>query len=110
MAAGATMGGFRPYVILPCWAVRTAFGAVAAVAALSIAGAALAQTQQVPQPPMQLQPPAAPPAAPPQDSVPPATRPGFIDAVGHWIQGSVTDWHSGLQDATGVAKDAANGV
>jgi hypothetical protein len=85
--------------------------------ALLLAGAAVAQApQQVPQrapqapqapPPLQ-----APTTAPqqPQAAMPPGTRPGFIDAFGHWIQGSVTDWSSGIQDATGVAKDAANGV
>jgi hypothetical protein len=85
--------------------------------ALLLAGAAVAQAPQqvpqrapqAPQAPMPLQAPTTAPQQP-QAAMPPGTRPGFIDAFGHWIQGSVTDWSSGIQDATGVAKDAANGV
>ena len=101
--AGATMSALRSNVILPRWAALAASGAVAA---LLLASAAFAQTQQkAPQAPMQLQAPAAPPPQPQEGA-----RPGFIDAFGHWIQSSVTGWNSGVQDATGVAKDAANGV
>jgi hypothetical protein len=83
--------------------------------ALLLAGVAAAQApQQAPQqlPPHAPMPLQAPGVAPPQPqaAVPPGTRPGFIDAFGHWIHGSVTNWNSGIQDATGVAKDAANGV
>jgi len=100
------MSGLRSNAILPRRAVRTAY---AAVAALLLAGAAAAQVQQqAPQSPMPLQPPPAP-SAQPQAGVP-GTRPGFIDAFGHWIQGSVTGWNSGIQDVTGVARDAASGV
>jgi hypothetical protein len=99
-------------MISPRWAARTACGAAAA---WLLAGVAIAQAPQsapqAPQAPMQLQAPAVSSApAQPQDSVPPGTRPGFIDAFGHWIQGSVTDWNSGINGATGVARDAANGV
>jgi hypothetical protein len=85
-----------------------------AAVALLLAGAAAAQVPQqappqVPQAPTQLQGPAVL-SQQPQEGVPPGTRPGFIDAFGHWIQSSVNGWHSGIQDATGVAKDAANGV
>jgi len=81
------------------------------MAALLLAGAAAAQAQQqAPQAPMQLQPPPSAPPAQPQESVPPGTRPGFIDAFGHWIHGSVNGWNSGIQDVTGAARDAANGV
>jgi len=77
--------------------------------ALLLAGAAAAQVpQQPPQAPMPLQAPAASPQQP--QAIAPGARPGFIDAFGHWIQGSVGDWNSGIQDATGVATDAANGV
>ena len=89
------------------------------MAALLIAGAAAAQVpQQVPQQAPQQLPQQAPqalqaptPLRPPQqsqDGVPPGTRPGFIDAFGHWIQGSVSDWNSGVNDVTDAAKDAAN--
>ena len=47
------------------------------------------------------QPPAQPKVAPQPD------RPGFIDAVGHWIGDSVSNWNSGLKGAADVAKDAA---
>jgi hypothetical protein len=46
----------------------------------------------------------------PQPKITPQTdpdRPGFIDAVGHWIGDSVTNWNSGLKGAADVAKDAA---
>jgi hypothetical protein len=57
------------------------------------------------------QPPAVPQDQPaPQPKIAPPVepdRPGFIDAFGHWIGSSVTNWNSGLKDAAGVAKDAA---
>jgi hypothetical protein len=58
------------------------------------------------------QPPAAPQDQPqqPQPKIAPAVepnRPGFIDAVGHWIENSVGNWNSGLRGATDAAKDAA---
>jgi hypothetical protein len=100
------MSVLRSRSIIPRWAAWTA---CSAAAALLLAGTAAAQTAPVPQAPMQLQAPPAP-AQQPQDGVPSGTRPGFIDAVGHWIQGSMSDWNSGLQDVTGAARDAANGV
>jgi hypothetical protein len=73
---------------------------VAAVLVL-IAGATLGQ--QAPLPPQdqaqQQQPKIAPAVEP--------NRPGFIDAFGHWIENSVSNWNSGLKGATDVAKDAA---
>jgi hypothetical protein len=102
------MSGLRSQVILRRLTARTAS---IAVAALLLAGAAAAQApQQIPQPapqaqqaPTPLQAPAAPPQQPQE-----GTRPGLIDAFGHWIQGSVSDWNSGVHDATDVAKDAAD--
>ena len=77
-----------------------------------LTGAAVAQAPQaaqVPQAPVQLQAPAdAPAPAQPPAAPAPGTRPGFIDAFGHWIQNSVTGWNSGINDATGIARDAAN--
>jgi hypothetical protein len=83
-----------------------------------LAGAAAAQAPQAqiqpqapmqPQAPTQLQGPAAPPAQPQEN---PGTRPGFIDAFGHWIQNSVTSWNDGvnggIKGAGDVARDAAN--
>jgi hypothetical protein len=96
------MTGSRPSAVVPRWLERIAF---AAAAVLTLAGAALAQVPQAPQAPVQLQPPAAPSSQPHEN---PGMRPGFIDAFGHWIQNSVTNWNSGVQGATGVAKDAAN--
>jgi len=96
------MTGSRPSAVAPRWLERIAF---AAAAVLTLAGAALAQVPQAPQAPVQLQPPAVPSSQPHEN---PGMRPGFIDAFGHWIQNSVTNWNSGVQDATGVAKDAAN--
>src|SRR6202000_2490247 len=87
-------------------AARTA---CSAAAMLSLVAAAVAQAPQPLQPPQSLQAPTVPPAQP-QEIVPPGNRPGFIDAFGHWIQGSVNGWNSSIQDATGVAQDAANGV
>jgi hypothetical protein len=83
--------------------------ALAAAVLLIFAGSAVAQAPQAQ--PMQLQPPQAPaapatPATQPHES--PGTRPGFIDAFGRWIQNSVTNWNSGVQGATDVAKDAAH--
>jgi hypothetical protein len=55
------------------------------------------------------QPPAAPQDQPaPQPKIAPVPeRPGFIGAVGNWIENSVTNWNSGLKGAADVAKDAA---
>jgi hypothetical protein len=61
-----------------------------------------AQTQAQTQP--QSQPPTQPDVAP----TPPANRPGFIDAFGHWIESSVSDWNSGLKGAADAAKGAAD--
>jgi hypothetical protein len=61
--------------------------------------AAAAFAQQVP-----AQPDANPPPAPQE----PGFRPGFIDAFGHWIESSVSNWNSGLKGAADVAKDAAD--
>src|SRR6202021_2239973 len=97
-AIGAAMIGSRRRAAL--WP-RLA-GGCAAAAALILAGAAAAQA---PPAPTQLQPPAAPPAQPHEG---PGTRPGFIDAFGHWIQDSVTNWNDGIKGAGDVAKDAAN--
>ncbi len=86
-------------------------------ARLCVAAAALlllveAPTAQTPQPPTQPQaapwapadqPAAAQPAAPA-----PGHREGFIDAFGHWIEGSVSGWNFGLKGAADVAKDAAD--
>src|SRR3984957_7761710 len=95
-ATGAAMiGSRRRAASWPRWA-----GGCAAAAALILAGAVAAQA---PQAPTQLQPPAAPPA-----QVDPGTRPGFIDAFRHWIQGSVPNWNDGIKGAGDVAKDAAN--
>jgi hypothetical protein len=80
-------GQFAPYA---CLAV-----------ALMLAGGA-AHGQQAPAAP-QDQPAPQPKIAPPVEP----DRPGFIDAFGHWIESSVTNWNSGLKDAAGVAKDAA---
>jgi hypothetical protein len=97
------MSGLRSDVI---WLRRAALTARILAGALLLGGAAAAQAPQqpaqVPQPPTQLQAPGAPQ---PQGGMPPGTPPGFIDAFGHWIQGSVNDWNSELQ---GVAKDAAD--
>jgi len=87
---------------------RRSAGGCAAAAALILAGAAAAQAPlalQAPQAPTQLQAPAAPPAQP---QVSPGTRPGFIDAFGHWIQSSVSNWNQGIKGAGDIAKDAAN--
>jgi hypothetical protein len=73
----------------------------AAAAVVLIAGAA--QGQQAPVPPQdqaqQQQPKIAPEGEP--------NRPGFVDAFGHWIEDSVSNWNSGLKGAAGVAQDAA---
>jgi hypothetical protein len=68
------------------------------VAALLLAGAAHGQ-----QAPVDAQDQPQPKIAP---SVEP-NRPGFIDAFGHWIETSVSNWNSGLKGAADVAKDAA---
>jgi hypothetical protein len=60
---------------------------------------ATAQAPVQPQDQAQQQPKIAPPVEP--------NRPGFIDAFGHWIENSVTNWNSGLKGAADVAKDAA---
>jgi hypothetical protein len=55
-------------------------------------------------------PTAAPDQPTPQPKIAPPVepgRPGFIDAVGHWIGDSVSNWNSGLKGAADVAKDAA---
>jgi hypothetical protein len=55
-------------------------------------------------------PTAVPDQPAPQPKIAPQTdpdRPGLIDAVGHWIGDSVTNWNSGLKGAADVAKDAA---
>jgi hypothetical protein len=59
------------------------------------------------------QPPAAAQDQPqqPQPKIAPAVepnRPGFIDAVGGWIQNSVSGWNSGIRGAADAAKDAAD--
>ncbi len=92
------MTGLRPRRVL---GGRFALSAWLA-AALLLPGAAV-QGQQAPQPP------AAPPdqTAPQPKVAPEADRPGFIDAVGHWIGDSVTNWNSGLKGAADAAKDAA---
>jgi hypothetical protein len=46
-------------------------------------------------------------ASAPQASPPAAEQPGLIDAFGHWIGSSVSNWNAGLKDAAGVATDAA---
>ncbi|HLH91071.1 MAG TPA: hypothetical protein VKX28_21680 [Xanthobacteraceae bacterium] len=63
------------------------------------------QAQIQPQTPMQLQTPATPQTQPQEN---PGTRPGFIDAFGHWITNSVTNWNDGVKGAGDVARDAAN--
>ena len=107
-----------------------AFGAAMALgmfALVGLAGSGWAQAMQ-PQteavPPGQLQhqrtddpapPPLAPPAVQPGEPAPPsAFRPGFLDAFGRWIEGSISDLNAGISGARGtldkagdVAKDAA---
>ncbi len=76
------------------------FAACACLALVLLAGAA--QGQQ----PL----PAAPDQPAPQPKIAPQIepdRPGFIDAFGHWIGNSVSNWNSGLKGAADVAKDAA---
>lgn len=73
-----------------------------------LAGAAHSQqapAQTAPQAPVQAQDQAQqqPKTAPPVEP----SRPGFIDAFGHWIESSVNNWNSGIKGATDVAKDAA---
>jgi hypothetical protein len=52
--------------------------------------------------------PAPPPAESAATAPPAAAQSGFIDAFGHWIEDSVTNWNSGLKGAADVAKDAAD--
>jgi hypothetical protein len=72
-----------------------------AAAVMLLAGVAAAQAPQAP----------AEVAPQPHVSAPPAPapeRPGFIDAFGHWIESSVSNWNAGLKGAADVAKDAAD--
>lgn len=83
----------------------------AAAFVVMFAAAAVAQAPQPPQPPAAQLPQgqAAPPAAPSASrATDPGYKPGFIDAFGHWIGDSVTNWNSGLKGAADVAKDAAD--
>src|SRR5262249_48654323 len=97
---GGTMIGSRPHTGFGRW---PAASACLAAALILLAGAAHgqqapveAQDQAAPQPKI------APPAEP--------NRPDLIDAFGHWIENSVTNWNSGLKDAAGAAGDAAKGA
>jgi hypothetical protein len=85
-----------------------AAGACLAAAFVLLAGAAHSQqppAQTGPQAPVQAQgqaqqqPKTAPAVEP--------NRPGFIDAFGHWIGDSVSNWNSGIKGAADAAKDAA---
>jgi len=84
-------------------------GCAAAAVILLVAGAA-AQTPS-PAPPL-----SPPPAAQPSQEQPdgtasppaPGQKAGFIDALGHFIEDSVSTWNSGLKGAAGAAKDAAD--
>lgn len=66
--------------------------------------------QTPPAPPAPAVPPApqAQPEAPTPPGPPPGRQSGFIDALGHWIEDSVSNWNSGLKGAADVAKDAAD--
>ena len=72
-----------------------------AAACLLLVASATAQTPQAPADAQTSQPSA------PQASPPAAEQPGLIDAFGHWIGNSVSNWNAGLKDAAGVATDAA---
>jgi hypothetical protein len=73
------------------------------VAAAVVLLAGVAQGQQAPVPPQDQAQQQQPKNAPPVE----ANRPGFIDAVGHWLDSSVNNWNSGLKGASDAAKDAA---
>lgn len=76
----------------------------AAAAFVLLAGPSSAQAPQTP-----AEPQAQPDVTSPQPkSAPPANRPGFIDAFGHWIEDSVSNWNAGIKGAADVAKDAAD--
>jgi hypothetical protein len=98
-ATGATMAGIRARAIEHR---RTAMRlGCAAAAFMLLAGPASAQA------PAELQ-AQSDVTSPQPKSTPPANRPGFIDAFGHWIESSVSDWNAGLKGAADVAKDAAD--
>lgn len=82
--------------------LRRKTAAVACFAAAVILLAGAAQGQQAPADP-QGQAQSQPKITPPAD----ARKPGFIDAFGHWIENSVSNWNSGIKGAADAAKDAA---
>jgi hypothetical protein len=96
----ATMSGLRQKAVSEG---RMIARACCAAAFAVLAAGVHAQQPQPPQSPRQsvAEPPADTQAAPP-------AQPGFIDAFGHWIQDSVSNWNAGVKGAADVAKDAAD--
>jgi hypothetical protein len=101
---------------LPCRA--RGIGILAAAVVLLIAGAAAAQAPaEPPKPPEEAAapaaaPPAAPPtaapAAPPAAETPAVENPGFVGAIGTWMQRGVTTMSTGFDAMTKGAADAAS--
>jgi hypothetical protein len=81
---------------------QVALGACVAAALLLSAGATRGQQAPAATPPQVQDEP-----APQPKNAPEPERPGFIGAVGNWIENSVSNWNSGLKGAAGAAKDAA---
>jgi hypothetical protein len=88
-----------------CRRRRGWMGAGAGVTAiLLLAGIAAAQTRGEPPKPANDPPAAAPAQAPP----PAAESPGFVGALGNWMQQGVTSMSSGFDAMVGAAKGAAD--
>jgi hypothetical protein len=84
-------------------AARIACAAAALIVALAGAGAQTPPTPAQPQPDV-----TAPPSPAPNPG--PQGSGGFIEAFGHWIGSSMSDWNSGVKGAADAAGSAAKGA